>query len=168
MKKNQPKIILVILGLLLATWIGRSYFRNLFPTKMNFATTELTTIDDNRKATIGEMKGNVVIVSCYQTWCTDCARETPVLNQLATKLNSEHFKIVYISNEPAAKVNSFRQRFSSDKILFTQCTKSMSELGITVFPTTYLLDKKGKVIMTKLEGYEWLKEEEIIRKLIAE
>jgi hypothetical protein len=41
-------------------------------------------------------------------------------------------------------------------------------LGIRSFPSTFLLNKKGEVIMTKLEGYEWLQEAEAIQKLLAE
>ena len=168
MKKNKSKIIMPLLILLLAAWMGRSFIRNLFPPKMKFYTEALITIDNGLHTTLKDFKGNVVIVSCYQTWCIDCARETPVLNELAENIHSDKFKIIYISDEDAAKVNSFRQRFFSDKILFTQYPGGMSSLGIHTFPTTFLLNKNGEVVTTKLEGYDWLKEETVIRKMLTE
>lgn len=168
MKKYQEKIMIVLFVIALSAWMGRSYIRQLFPPKMKFASVEFTPVDSNNVTTINDLKGNVVIVSCYQTWCGSCAGETPVLNQLSTDLNSSQFKILYISDEGAEKVSMFRQRIPSDKILFMHSQKSLADLGIHVYPTTFLLNKKGEVIQTKLEGYDWLKEEDAIRKLIAE
>ena len=168
MKKKQQRVIPVVLAVLLAAWMGRSFIRNLFPPKMKFYTEGLITIDNGLHTTLKDFKGNVVIVSCYQTWCIDCARETPVLNELVEKIHSGKFKIIYISDEDAVKVNSFRQRFLSDKILFTQYSGGMSSLGIQTFPTTFLLNKNGEVVTTKLEGYDWLKEETAIRKMLTE
>lgn len=135
---------------------------------MAFNATPLTLVDNNQETTIDDFKGNVVIVSCFQTWCRDCAAETPVLNRLANNLNSEKFKIIYVTDEGSAKLESFRSRLPSDKILFTYSQKSLASLGIHVYPTTYLLDKNGRVVKAKLEGYDWLLEENAIRKMISE
>lgn len=168
MRKHQQKIMMAVFIVVLAAWMGKSFIRNLFPPKMKFAAAELAIIDNNQPITINSLKGNVVIVCCYQTWCIDCARETPVLNQLATGLNADKFKIIYISDEDAGKVNLFRQRFSSDKILFTKSANRLQDFGINVYPTTFLLNKKGEVMKTKLEGYDWLKETETIKKLMQD
>ncbi|MBL0358058.1 MAG: TlpA family protein disulfide reductase [Chitinophagaceae bacterium] len=168
MKKYQPYIIPLLMALALAAWAGRSKLRNLFPPKMKFADTPLLITDSNRKLSINELKGNVLIVSCFQTWCVDCARETPVLNQLAAGINSPVFKIVYITDEESERINIFRSRFASGNIVFARSSTSMKDLGITVFPTTFLLDKNGKIITTKLEGYDWLQYQATIKKLIAE
>jgi hypothetical protein len=66
------------------------------------------------------------------------------------------------------KQNSFRSRFPSNKILYTQSQKSLADLGIHVYPTTFLLNKKGEVIKTKLEGYDWSVEKNAIRELITQ
>jgi thiol-disulfide isomerase/thioredoxin len=168
MKKYQNKIITAIVITLVAAWGIQSYIRKNYPPKMGFNAAVLIKVDDNQKITINNYRGNVVIVSCFQTWCGDCAGETPVLNQLATNLNSDKFKVIYITDEGNDKLPSFRSRLASDKILFTYSAKSLVSLGIHVYPTTFLLSKSGKVIKTKLQGYNWLQEEDVIKKLIAE
>lgn len=168
MKQYQQTIIIALLFLVLAAWMGRHYIRGLFPPSIKFKETTLTTIDSNKLISVANFKGKVIIVSCYQTWCIDCARETPVLNQLTTQINSDQFKVIYISDEDAAKVNIFRQRFLSGNILFFKSVKSMSNMGIRSFPTTFLLNKKGEIIKTTYEGYDWLNEEIAIKKLIAQ
>lgn len=167
MKANPNKYLQWLL-LLILTVLGIRYaIFHLNAPDMRFQSTELIQTDNSKKITINDFKGNVVIVSCFQTWCSDCAGETPVLNQLATQINSNQFKIIYISDENIGLINSFHSRFASDKIQFTKSPESLSNLGIHVFPTTYLLNKNGEVITTKLEGYNWLKEEASIRKLLT-
>lgn len=166
--KNINKILAAFLFLVLAGWVVRWYMHKTYPPGMAFNATPLTLVDNNQETTIDEFKGNVVIVSCFQTWCRDCAAETPVLNRLANNLNSEKFKIIYVTDEGSAKLESFRSRLPSDKILFTYSQKSLASLGIHVYPTTYLLDKNGRVVKAKLEGYDWLLEENAIRKMISE
>jgi thiol-disulfide isomerase/thioredoxin len=168
MKKYQNKIITGIIITLLAGWVIRLFIHKTYPPKMGFNAAELITVDDNKIITINDYRGKVVIVSCFQTWCGDCAGETPVLNQLATNLNSSAFKVIYITDEGSQKLQSFRSRLASDKILFTYSAKSLASLGIHVYPTTFLLNKKGDVVKTKLEGYDWLQDETAIQKLITE
>lgn len=168
MKNYKSKIITTLVLALVAGWGTRSFIHKNYSPKMGFNAAELITVDDNKKITINDYRGQVVIVSCFQTWCSDCAGETPVLNQLATTLNSSAFKVIYITDEGNDKLKSFRTRLPSDKILFTYSAKSLASLGIHVYPTTFLLNKRGDVVKTKLEGYDWLQEEAVIRKLVTE
>lgn len=168
MKKYKQYITPLLFILILAAWAGRSHIRNFFPPAMKFADATLHSMDDKRSITINDYKGNVVIVSCFQTWCIDCVKETPVLDQLAAAIHSPAFKIIYVTDEEVDRVKAFRNRFPSDNISFAFSTASMKALGISVFPTTFLLNKKGEVIQTKMEGYDWMSEKEKILELINE
>jgi thiol-disulfide isomerase/thioredoxin len=163
--KKYLSISILIAALL---FLGiKLYNKNVAP-KMNFQNTELTLLSDNTKITINDLSGQVIIVSFFQSWCVDCVKETPDLNELATTFKSAKFKVIYISDEDKNLITSFQNRFTANNILFTQSTKSLSSLGISVFPTTYLLNKKGETIVAKLEGYDWLKEKASIEKLLTE
>jgi thiol-disulfide isomerase/thioredoxin len=168
MTRNTQLFITILLIVAALAWMGRSFIRQLFPPAMQFAAAPLTRIMDGKATTIAEYRGKVVIVSCFQTWCIDCARETPVLNELAGKMPADQFRVVYVSDEPVDKIAGFNARFSSGNIVFTQSPQSLSTLGISVFPTTYLMNKKGEVVKTRLEGYDWMQEEATIRQLLAE
>jgi len=168
MKQYQQSIIIALMVLVLAAFMGKRYIKGWFPPPMKFMETSLTNIDSNQLFSIANFKGKVVIVSCYQTWCIDCARETPVLSQLISQINSDQFKVIYVSDEEAIKQVTFRQRFEANSILFAVSPKPLASLGIKSYPTTYLLNKKGEVIKTAFEGYDWLKEEAAIKKMLAE
>ena len=147
--KNITTIIAILLLAIVGYRIAKRY---LLVPKMSFQSEQLTIFDNKEPTTIDALKGNVVIVSCYQTWCGDCARETPWLNELVTKINSPQFKVLYLSNESEEKVARFRKRFESDKIIFAKHEASPDKLGIRSFPTTFLLNKKGEVVKTKRES----------------
>lgn len=166
MKKLKPYFLPAAFILLLAGWAGRKHIRNLFPAPMKFANNLFSTVDDHHPLRISDLKGSVVIVSCFQTWCVDCARETPVLNELVATIHSPSFKVVYITDENEQKINAFRNRFASNNILFVR-SATMKELGINVFPTTYLVNKNGEVVTAKFEGYDWLQEVDKINQLLA-
>lgn len=165
---KKINIITITAFFLLALAGYRIIKRYLLLPKMTFQSEQLTILDSQQTTSIDALKGNVLIVSFYQTWCGDCARETPGLNKLAAKLANEKFTVLYVSQEPEEKVNRFRNRFESDKIIFAKSGKGPGDLGIRSFPSTFLLNKRGEVVKTKLEGYDWLSEEAAIKKLLTE
>jgi cytochrome c biogenesis protein CcmG, thiol:disulfide interchange protein DsbE len=168
MKNKLTGIILSVLIILAAGWCIRWYVHKTVTPKMQFEATEFILTGSNTKTTINELKGNVVIVSFFQTWCGPCAGEIPVLNELVTNLNSSKIKILYISDEDINLINAYQKQFNAAEMLFAHSPKSLATLGIYVYPTTYLLNKKGEVINSKLEGYDWRLAEETIKKLLAE
>ena len=168
MKNKLSSIIFYAFIVLAAGWGIRWYMRKTVTPKMEFQSSELLLTGSNTKTTINDLKGNVVIVSFFQTWCGPCIQEMYVFEELLASVNSPNFKVLCISDEDTNRINMLQNRFTQDKIMFAYSPKSLSSLGIHVYPTTYLLNKKGEVIQSKLEGYDWALEKEIIKKLIAE
>jgi thiol-disulfide isomerase/thioredoxin len=168
MKNKLSRIILSILIVLAAGWGVRQYMRKTVTPEMSFKDNELLITSGNTKTSINDLKGNVTIISFFQTWCGHCAQEIPVLNDLAATLNSTQFKILCISDEDSVRINTYRGRFEAANILFAHSPESLANLGIHVYPTTYLLNKKGEVVRSKLEGYNWGLEKETIEKLLGE
>lgn len=168
MKNKLSGIILAVIIILAAGWGIRWYIHKTVAPKMKFQTSELILTVSNTKTTINDLKGQVAIVSFFQTWCGDCAQEIPLLNELAATVNSTQFKILCISDEDKDLITTYQNRFSSGNISFARSAKSLASLGIHVYPTTYLLNKNGEVILSKLEGYNWGLEKATIEKLLRE
>jgi thiol-disulfide isomerase/thioredoxin len=166
MKKLVLKILFTLVGFIFIAWAIKWYKYKTYPPKMEFSNVALFTVDGNVKTSISHYKGNVLIISCFQTWCSACVAETPLLNELAAKINDEKFKILYVTDEGNHKLASFRKRLASENIVFLYAQQKLAKLGIHVYPTTFLLNKNGAVIKTTLEGYDWQKEETTIRKLL--
>jgi peroxiredoxin len=113
---------------------------------------------------IEDLKGDYILVSYFQTWCGDCIKELPGIDHLQSKVGQSKLKVVMISDEDWGKINRFKEKHCNT-LNFYQSIKKLPEQGIHVFPTTYLLNKEGVVIMTKQEGYNW-DSDEVINKCV--
>lgn len=116
-----------------------------------------------------ELEDKVVILSYFQTWCSDCAKEQPELTKLQDKFGNR-IKILYVSDEPFELIQSFREKFSSE-LNFYHTDKALKKEGIAKkFPTTYLIDPKGEVKLVKVEGIHWYTPETIamIEQMLAQ
>jgi len=166
MRKDFPTNIILAVIIIILFLIGKTVYKYFFTPEIKFGSKELYLIDLDTKKSIDSFKGKVIIVSCFQTWCSDCAKETPILNELASKFDTSSFRVIYITDEDNAKLLKFRNIINSNNILFTTIPEGLSSIGVNIYPTTFLLNKSGKNILTKLECYNWLEEIDLIRKLV--
>lgn len=100
---------------------------------------------------ISKFKGKVVLVDFWATWCPPCVAEMPDIQKAYDKFHSQGLEIVGVSLDvEKAKLEQFvKQR----KIAWPQFfdgkrwdNKLAVKYGIDQTPTTYLIDKDGKII----------------------
>jgi len=107
---------------------------------------------------INDFKGKYVLVSYFQTWCGDCIKELPGIDNLQSELGKNELEVVMVSDESWDKINRFKNKYCNT-LEYYKSVKTLREQNIRVFPTTYLLNKEGEVLMSKLEGYNWSSDE---------
>lgn len=91
--------------------------------------------------------GNPAIISFYQTWCSDCRRETPVLDSFS-KANG--VDLYLISDEPEEKTAKFKAKFPAVSAFYSS-KKTLNEIGIKKYPTVYFFTRDGELVFKKLE-----------------
>jgi thiol-disulfide isomerase/thioredoxin len=100
-------------------------------------------------------RGKVVLINFWATWCGPCVREMPSLASLQTKLGSQPFEVLALSQDRggAATVKSFytQQKISNLKVYLDQGGKAGRDLGLRGLPTSILVDATGKEVM-RVEG----------------
>ncbi|WP_437190852.1 TlpA family protein disulfide reductase [Planctomicrobium sp. SH527] len=109
---------------------------------------------------INSLKGKVVLVDFWATWCGPCVAELPHLQELYTAYQPKGFEVVGISlDTDKAELESFvKAREVKWPILFEESdgsgwgNKIASHYGISAIPTMILVDREGKVISTSLRG----------------
>lgn len=151
---KRNKLLIVVLAVLIPAFIFQFIIRGGKVPKLPIDKTALFDEKGN-KISITENKGNVMIVSYFQSWCGDCRREQPELEALQQAVGGEDkLKIFLISDEDWTKINSVKGATKSN-LTFYKSEKGLKEIGIRRFPTTYLLNKKGEVTEAKVEGIKW-------------
>lgn len=115
------------------------------------------------------LKDKVVIMSYFQTWCSDCAKEQPELLKLKQKFGDQ-IEIMMISDEPVELMLKYKEKFQSPLNYYHSAIRLRPDLGIKHFPTTYLINKKGEIKEAKVMSIDWYTPETIamIEQLLAQ
>ncbi len=116
-----------------------------------------TALFDERgnKVTLTDNLGKVMLISYFQSWCVDCRKEQPELEALQKAVGGEEkLKIFLVSDEDWSKINRVKDATKTN-LVFYKSEKTLKEIGIHRFPTTYLLNKKGEVVEAMVEGVHW-------------
>ena len=124
---------------------------------------------DGTKVDVSKLRGKVVLIDFWATWCGPCMEAVPDLVTVYKELHAKGFEIVGISLDQDK--GSMEGVTLASGMVWPQYFDGKgwgneigSRYGITSLPTMWLLNKKGVVVDT--EGGEGLKEK--VEKLVAE
>ncbi|MGD8615608.1 MAG: TlpA disulfide reductase family protein [Gammaproteobacteria bacterium] len=121
-----------------------------------------------------DYRGKVVLVNFWATWCPPCIREMPSLERVHQALKQEPFVVLAVNQwENADHVFAFMGQidvFPSFPILFDRDSAVSEAYGVKGLPTSFILDKQGRVVYRAIGGREFDHPEilTLIRALIAE
>ncbi len=105
------------------------------------------------------LKGKVVVLNFWATWCVPCVIELPTLDKLQAELGSDKFEVVAVSVDLRGidKVGPFwrEKGYRNLAIRLDQRGSMMREFAARGLPTTYLIDHTGTIV-GYLEGHaDW-------------
>jgi len=112
---------------------------------------------------LSDFRGKIVLLNIWATWCPPCREEMPALDRLQARLGGPDFLVLPLSVDLAGlyvlKEFYDEMGLKSLKLYYDASGKAAVDLRIIGLPTTYLLDRQGRVIGITVGPAEWDNEE---------
>ena len=122
-------------------------------------------VGDGREVTLGDFRGNILLVNFWATWCAPCVRELPSLDRLQADLGAEGLLVLALNQDRggAAVAGPFLEKLGITRLpLFTDRHMKLGRaLGVRALPWSLIVNRAGNVV-GMLPGYaEWDSDEGI-------
>ncbi|MFL6302301.1 MAG: TlpA disulfide reductase family protein [Candidatus Sulfotelmatobacter sp.] len=99
-----------------------------------------------------DLRGKVVLVNFWATWCPPCRKEMPDLQALYDKYKDQGFVVVSISDEQAAKVQPFiTERKITYPVLLDPARKVNDLFQVEGIPKSFVYDREGKLVAQSID-----------------
>ena len=106
---------------------------------------------------LSSLKGKVVLVDFWASWCAPCRESNPSVVKLYQKYKAKGFEVFGVSID--SKKANWLKAIKQDRITYTQVNDPAGwkspvaeRWGVDQIPTTFLIDKSGKVRAIDAEG----------------
>ena len=102
--------------------------------------------------TLQELKGKVVLVNFWATWCPPCRKEMPDLEKLYRQYAAKGLVVLAISDEDAGKVRPFIEKGKfSYPVLLDPGRKVNDEFVVEGIPKSFVYDREGKLVAQSID-----------------
>jgi peroxiredoxin len=116
--------------------------------KVDFTLTDLS----GKRWTLSSLKGKVVLVNFWATWCPPCRKEMPDLNALYKRFKDKGFVILAISDEVMPTVSKFIDEHQySYPILLDPGRTVNTAYSVTGIPKSFLYDRSGHLVAQTID-----------------
>ena len=99
-----------------------------------------------------DLKGKVVLVNFWATWCPPCRKEMPDLQALYDRYKDQGFLVLSISDEETAKVSPFiAERKITYPVLLDPGRKINDAFIVEGIPKSFVYDREGKMVAQSID-----------------
>jgi len=111
------------------------------------AAPDLPLSTDQGKLKLSELRGQVIYLDFWASWCTPCRKSFPWMNQLQKKYASKGLRIVAVNVDSDIKLA--REFLAENSVEFTIAFdpegKVASAYDVRAMPSSYLIDRQGNI-----------------------
>jgi peroxiredoxin len=110
------------------------------------------------KVELGQFKGKVIFLNFWATWCSPCKEEMPSMEVLYQQFKEKNFILLTISVDygglkPVQEfINTYHYTFP---VLLDPKCKTLNLFQVKGIPTTFIIDKKGRIVGKAVGPRDW-------------
>jgi peroxiredoxin len=118
---------------------------------------DFTVQDSQTKVTLSQLRGQVVVLNFWATWCPPCVEEMPSLVDMQRRLKDKGVTVVAISVDVDG--NAYQQFVKNHNVNLLTVRdpdqKSNALYGTSKFPETYIIDRNGVIRRKFMGAVDW-------------
>jgi thiol-disulfide isomerase/thioredoxin len=137
----------------------RTRLGEFVPASQPFSAPAISLVDSaGQTVELSDLRGKLVLVNLWATWCEPCLREMPSLERLQSRLG-ERIAVLAVSEDRGGNktVEPFIAKLGlkSVKIYIDPKSEVGHAFGARGLPTSFLIDREGKVLGRVEGAAEW-------------
>ncbi len=112
---------------------------------------------DGGMVRLEQLRGRVVLVNFWAVWCPPCRKEMPSMARLATNMAGRPFTLLAVNaGEGPEEIRAFLKQVPVNfPILLDAEGANLKAWQVFAFPTSYVVDKQGRVRLGLFGSIEW-------------
>jgi len=138
---------------LLATLLLVGCYGGSRPQHIGSTAADFTVQDSDRKVTLSQLRGQVVVLNFWATWCPPCVEELPSLLDMQARMKDKGVVVLAVSIDVDGDAyHRFLREHSVNLMTVRDPEQKVSTMyGTFGWPETYIIDRNG-VLQRKLIG----------------
>jgi cytochrome c biogenesis protein CcmG, thiol:disulfide interchange protein DsbE len=106
---------------------------------------------------LSDLRGKVVVLNFWASWCAPCVEETPSLIDLQKRIASRNGVVLGVSvdEDPAAYEKFLQNQGINFPTYLDPSKKIATDFGTSMWPETYIIDRKGVILRKIIGPQDW-------------
>jgi len=113
--------------------------------------------DSEHKVTLSELRGKVVVLNFWASWCAPCIEETPSLVDMQHKMRDKGITVLAVNvDDDDDAYHKFLANYRVDLLTVRDARKASNTMyGTFKFPETYVIDRNGVMRRKFIGAVDW-------------